>query len=70
MMCFVDTEYENEPNKRIPTTGFYFKISGGAVVYRSKNKSINALISTEAKLIAAVIYAKTSGLLRSMELIG
>ena len=46
-MCFVDAAYRNDPSKRGSATGFNFKLTGGAVVYRSKNQSINALISTK-----------------------
>ena len=66
LMCFVGAAYGNEPAKRISTTGFDFTFSGGAVVYRSKTKTINALSSTEAELIAAITAAKTDRFLRSM----
>ena len=66
LMYSVDDVYRNDPTKRISTTGFAFIFYGGAVVYRSKTKSINALISTEADLIAAVNPSKTARLLRSM----
>ena len=63
---FVDTEYRNEPTKRISTTGLAFTFSGGEVVYRSKPKSINALSPTEAEIIDSVTDANTAMLLRSM----
>ena len=59
-MCFVDTAYRNEPTKRISTTGFDFKFYGGAVVYRYKTQSINALSYTEKEIIFDVTDANTS----------
>ena len=46
LVCFVGTAYGHEPAKRISTTRFDFTFSGGAVVYRSKAKTINVLSST------------------------
>ena len=66
LMCFVDAADRNDPTKSRSTTRFYFTFSGGAVVFRSKNKSINALSCTEAELIAAVTTAKTDRFLRYM----
>ena len=43
-----------------------FYISGGAVVYRSKTKTINSLSFTEAEIIAAVTAAKTARFYRFM----
>ena len=65
-MCFVDYAYVTEPTKRIFTTGFDSTLYGGAVFYRSKTQSINALSLTEAYLIAAVTYVKTDRLLSSV----
>ena len=67
-MCFVDAAYGNETTKRISTTEFDFTFYGGAVFYRSKSQSINALGSMEAYIIAAVTYSKTNRSLRSMHL--
>ena len=58
-MCYVDAAYVTEPTKRRFTTGFDYIFSVGAVVYRSKTQSINALSSTEAYLIDVVTYVKT-----------
>ena len=65
-MCFVDDIYVNEPTKRRFTAGFDSTFSGGAVVYRSKTKSINAMSSTEAYLIAAVTDVKTARFLNAV----
>ena len=65
-MCFANFAYGNEPTKRIHMNGCTFIFSGGAVVYRYKNQSMNTLSSTEAELIAAVTAAKTSRFLRYM----
>ena len=46
LACFVDAAYVTESTKRRFTTGFDSTFSGGAAVYRSKNKSINTQIST------------------------
>ena len=59
-MCFVDDIYVNEPTKRRFTAGFDSTFSGGAVVYRSKTKSINAMSSTEAYLITTVTFVNTA----------
>ena len=54
LIAFVDASYANDPRKRRSTTGFVFRYCGGAIVYRSKTKSITALSSTEAEFLAAM----------------
>ena len=66
MVYFVDTEYVNKPTQRRSTTGFYFVFYGSAVLYRSKNQYIDALISMESELIYAVTYDNNSRFLRYM----
>ena len=66
LMCFVVAVYGKGPAKIISTTGFDFTFSGGAVVYRSKTKTINSLSFTEAEIIAAVTAAETARFYRFM----
>ena len=66
LVCFLDDAYVNDPTKRRSTTVFDFTFPRAAVVYRSKNQSINVLSYTEAEPIAAVTDAKTDRFLRSM----
>ena len=63
---FVDAAYGNDPTNSRSTTGFDFIFYEGAVVYRSKNKSINALISTKTDIISDVTADKNAMLLRYM----
>ena len=65
-MAFVDASYTNDPHKQHSTTGFVFIYYGGAIVYRSKTKSITALSSTEAEFLAAISCAKIALYLRSI----
>ena len=62
----MNTTYGNEPTKRRPTTGFSFTFYGGAVVYRSKTRLINALSPMEAELIDSVTDANTAKFLGYM----
>merc|ERR1712119_5363 len=66
LRAFVDAAYANDHRKYRSTTGYVFTYCGGAIVYRSKTQSINALSSTEAEFIAACTCAKTALYLRSM----
>ena len=65
-MCFIDSAYVNEPTKRRYTTRFASTFSRGAVIYRSRTQSINALSLTEKEIVTDVTYAKTASLLRYM----
>ena len=65
-MCFMDYAYLTDPTKRRFTTEFDSTFSEGAVVYRYKNQSVNAMNSTEAYIIAAVTVVKTARFLSSM----
>ena len=56
--CFVDAAYGNELRKRRSTTGFAITYGGGAIVYKSKTKTLTASSSTEAEFIAAFAAAK------------
>ena len=58
-MCFMDAAYVNEPTKRRYTTRFASTFSRGAVIYRSRTQSINALSLTEKEIVTDVTYAKT-----------
>ena len=60
LVCFVDSEYENNRTKRRYTTGFYFAFYVGAVVYRSKTQSINSLKYMESDIIAFLTASKTA----------
>ena len=64
-MYFVDYAYRNDHANRISTTGFAFRLSVGAVDYRSRTQLINALSSTESDLVTYVPDAKTFDLFRS-----
>jgi len=59
-------ELHNDLRKRRSTTAFAVTYCGGDIVYRSKTQGVNALSSTEAEFIAAVMAAKTARYLQSM----
>ena len=65
-MCFVGAAYGNDPTKRIYATRFHSSFSEGAVVYRSKTQSINALVFTETEHIDDVTDDNTDRFLRSV----
>ena len=51
LKAFTDAAYANDHRNYRSTTGYLFTYCGGAIIYRSKTQSVNALSSTEAEFI-------------------
>jgi len=66
LKCFVEAAHGNDLRQRRSTTGYVFTFAGGAVVYKSKTRTLTAGNSTEAEFIAAVSAAKAVRYLRSV----
>ena len=58
LTSYVDADWASDVNDRKSTSGFVFKLSGGAVSWSSKKQPSVALSSTEAEYIAGAHAAK------------
>jgi hypothetical protein len=63
---FVDADWANELSDRSSTSGYTYKLTGGAISWSSKKQSSIALSSTEAEYIAGVHAAKEAIWLRRL----
>jgi hypothetical protein len=61
---FADADWASNVSDRKSTSGYVFKLAGGAVSWSLKKQSLVALSSTEAKYIAAAHAAKEAVWLR------
>lgn len=63
---FVDSDWGGDPNSRRSTTGYLFKLNGGAISWRSKLQSTVSLSSTEAEYRATTEAAQEAIWLRGI----
>eukprot|EP00253_Pinus_taeda_P015431 PITA_15431 len=63
---FVDVDWAGDLDQRISTSGYVFKLFGGAISWMSKKQSVVALSTTEAEYMAATHASKESVWLRRL----
>ena len=63
---FVDADWANERSDRSSTSGYVFKLAGGAISWSSKKQTSIALSSTEAEYIAGAHATKEAVWLRRL----
>jgi hypothetical protein len=63
---FMDADWANELSDRSSTSGYTYKLAGGAISWSSKKQSSIALSSTEAEYIAGAHAAKEAIWLRRL----
>lgn len=64
--AFVDSAYANQPHKNKSTTGWIFKMCGGAVSWASKRQAMVAQSSTEAEYHALNSAAREAAWIRNL----